>query len=43
MNKKFKILYLKNRIAKLNAKPTECGNIIRKLKRQLRKAEMENE
>lgn len=43
MNREFKILYLKNRIAKLEAKPTECGNIIRKLKRQLRKAEMDNE
>lgn len=42
MNREFKILYLKNRIAKLEAKPTECGNIIRKLKRQLRKVEMEN-
>lgn len=43
MNKEFKILYLKNRIAKLEARPSACGNIIRKLKRQLRKEEMENE
>ena len=43
MNREFKILYLKNRIAKLEAKPTACGNIVKKLKRQLRKAEMTNE
>lgn len=42
MNREFKILYLKNRIAKLEAKPTDCGNIVKKLKRQLRKVEMAN-
>lgn len=43
MNREFKILCLKNRIAKLEARPSACGNVIRKLKRQLRKAEMYNE
>lgn len=42
MNREFKILYLKNRIAKLEAKPTDCGNIVKKLKRQLRKVEKDN-
>jgi hypothetical protein len=42
MNREFKILCLKNRIAKLEARPSACGNVIRKLKRQLRKIEMDN-
>lgn len=34
-------LYLTNRIAVLKTRGTECGNIIRKLERRLKKLEKE--
>ena len=36
------ILTVQNRIALLKTRETECGNIIRKLERRLRKLEKEN-
>ena len=36
------ILTIKNRIALLKTRETECGNIIKKLERRLRKLEREN-
>ena len=36
------ILTLENRIALLKTRSTECGNIIKKLERRLRKIEKEN-
>lgn len=36
------ILTLENRIALLKTRSTECGNIIKKLERKIRKLEKEN-
>lgn len=42
MNNNLEKLILENRIALLKTRRTECGNIIRKLERRLRKLEREN-
>ena len=42
MNSNLEKLTLENRIALLKTRSTECGNIIKKLERILRKLEKEN-
>lgn len=41
MNNNLEKLTLENRIALLKTRSTECGNIIRKLERRIRKIEKE--
>lgn len=42
MNNNLEKLTLETRIALLKTRETECGNIIKKLERRLRKLEKEN-
>ena len=42
MNNNIEKLILENRIALLKTRSTECGNIIKKLERKIRKLEKEN-
>ena len=42
MNNNLEKLTLENRIALLKTRSTECGNIIKKLERKIRKLKKEN-